>query len=136
MSDNPFGIIDPLSDTGEQRALDQTPTPHAITESLNEPATVGWVQRYVGTHQRWCPALRVLRRWSVLACVLLGMLIALNAVGWLSAKSVFREAVREGVRAELRTQVDEEVRRALKELGIIHAELEEAPELLDNVVSR
>jgi hypothetical protein len=127
MADNPYGIIDPLTDTGEQNALDHTPAPHTITADLNEPATVGWVQRYVGTHQRWCPALRVLRRWSVLACVLLGMLIALNAVGWLSAKSVFREAVREGVRAELRTQVDEEVRRALREMGIIHAQMESLP---------
>lgn len=125
MSDNPLGIIDPLTDTGEQRALDETPAPHVLQEALAETATVGYVQRYVGTHQRWCPALRVLRRWSVLACVLLGILLALNTIGWISAKSLFRDAVRDGVRAELKDEVKNEVRDALNEWGIIHAQLEQ-----------
>lgn len=128
MSDNPFGIIDPLSDTGEQCALNETPAPHALAAALNEPATVGYVQRYIGTHQRWCPALRVLRRWSVLACILLGGLLVLNSVGWLSAKAVFREAVREGVRAELKDNLREEVLRALRELGVVHAHLKQIEE--------
>jgi hypothetical protein len=125
MSDNPLGIIDPLTDTGEQRALDETPSPHALQEALNEGATVGYVQRYVHTHQRWCPALRVLRRWSVLACVLLGALLTLNTIGWFTAKSVFKEVVAAGVRAELKEAVRVEVREALKELGVIHAQLKE-----------
>jgi hypothetical protein len=60
----------------------------------------------------------------VLACILLGGLIVLNAIGWLSAKAVFREAVREGVRAELKDTLRDEVQKALRELDIIHAELE------------
>jgi len=126
--DNPFGVIDPMTDTGEQRALDETPAPHTLKAALNETATVGYVQRYVGTHQRWCPALRVLRRWSVLACILLGGLLVLNSVGWLSAKAVFREAVREGVRLELKDNLREEVQRALRELGVTHARLKQIEE--------
>ena len=126
MDENPFGVVDPISDSKEQEALDKTPAPHTLDAALREPASVGWVQAYVGTHQRWCPALRVLRRWSVLACVLLGALLALNATGWLSAKSTFREAVREGVRAELKDTLDEEIRKELEKLGVIHAELERA----------
>jgi hypothetical protein len=109
MADNPFGIIDPLSDIGERDALDKTPAPHTLRDALNETATVGYVQRYVGTHQRWCPALRVLRRWSMFACVLLGMVLVLNVWGLVSAKAVFQTAVQEGVRQEL------------KALGIMHA---------------
>ena len=114
-----------MSDSEGQKALDETPAPHLLTAAQNENATVGYVQRYIGTHQRWCPALRVLRRWSVLACMLLGGLIILNSIGWLSAKAVFREAVREGVRSELKESVRDEVLKALKELGIIHAQLQD-----------
>lgn len=108
--ENPFGIIDPISDTGEQNALEETPPPHKLSNALNETATVGYVQRYVGTHQRWCPALRVLRRWSQIACVLLGVVLVLNVWGLVSAKAVFQAAVQEGVRQELRS------------LGLLHAQ--------------
>ena len=117
-------IIAPISPDEGQDALAATPSPHALREAMDEAATVGYVQRYVGTHQRWCPALKVLRRWSVIACVLLGVLISFNLLGAFMAKSLLREAVREGLRAELREQVDTEVRKALTEMGIVHAELE------------
>ena len=69
--------------------------------------------------------MKVLRRWSVLACVLLGILLTLNTIGWFTAKSVFKEVVAAGVRAELKEAVRVEVREALKELGVIHAQLKE-----------
>ena len=127
MDPNTFGggIVEPLSNEQEQAALDRTPAPQTISETMAAAATVGYVQKYVGTHQRWCPALRVLRRWSIFACVLLGALITLNAVGWISAKSVFVEAVREGVHAELKATIRVEVQEVLKDMGFIHAQLEE-----------
>ena len=117
-------IIAPISPDEGQDALAATPSPHALREAMDEAATVGYVPCYVGKHQRWCPALKVLRRWSVIACMLLGVLISLNLLGAFTAKAVLRDAVREGLRAELREQVDNEVRRALTEMGIVHAELE------------
>jgi hypothetical protein len=88
-----FGVLDPTADADGQRALDETPSPHEIASSLNEPATVGYVQRYVLTHQRWCPALRVLRRWSMAVAVGVGFVLALQAVGIFSAKAVIAQIV-------------------------------------------
>ena len=109
MSDNPFGYVDPLSDTEGQRALDETPPPHVLTSEDAEKATVGWVKKYVAKHQQWCPALRVLRKWSMVACVLIGATLALQVVGLLSA------------RALLTTIVDEAVAKSLTRFGVPHA---------------
>ncbi len=125
MSDNPFGIVDKLSaiEQAEFDALDKTPPPEELLKELRKPATVGWVRKYVGVHSRWCPAQRMLRRLGISALVLTGAVLALNIFGALSAKAMFKEAVREGVRAEMKEEIKREVKEALKELGLVHAML-------------
>ena len=108
MEVNPLGMVEQLSDLekAEFDALDKTPPPAVLAKQWREPATVGWVKRYVDTHSRWCPALRMLRRLGVIALLLIGAVLTLNIVGAVSAKSVFRAAVKE----------------VLIEQGLIHAQ--------------
>jgi hypothetical protein len=97
MSDNPFGIIEELSEAEKAQydALDRTPPPAMLAKEWRQHATVGWTKRYVDTHARWCPSLRVLRRLGVSALILMGVVLTLNVVGVIAAKSLFRSAVRQ-----------------------------------------
>jgi hypothetical protein len=123
--DNPFGVIEKLNEVeqAEFDALDNTPPPEALLKELRKHASVGWVRKYVATHSRWCPAQRMLRRLGVAALVLTGAVLALNIFGALSAKAMFKEAVRDGVRAEMKEAIKQEVKDALKELGLINTQL-------------
>ena len=109
-----FGIIDQMSDAeqAEYDALDKTPTPEALSKQFRTPATVGWVKRYVATHMQWCPAIRLLRRLGVVACLLLAGVIVLNVLN-LRQGAMNREA--------LRTLIHD----AMIAQGLIHAQ--EAP---------
>lgn len=97
MSDNPFGIIEQLSEAEKAQydALDRTPPPALLAKEWRQPATVGWTKRYVDTHARWCPSLRVLRRLGISALVLMGIVLTLNVAGLFAAKAIFRAAVKE-----------------------------------------
>ena len=125
MSDT-FGIIDRLSEVerAEFDALDKTSPPEELLKELRKPASVGWVRTYVGTHSRWCPAQRKLRMYGIAILLLVGAGLGLNVVGVLNYKTALRTAVRDGVREELKDLVKKEVHDALKELGIIHAQLD------------
>jgi len=60
----------------------------------------------VDTHSRWCPALFLLRKLAIAALLVSAMVLVLNVVGAVAAKTVFRAAVRE----------------VLVEQGLIHAQ--------------
>jgi len=119
MSDeNPFGIISPIpeDDSAGRRARDETPPPRQLAKEFMMTASVGWVKEYVSRHQQWCPALRVLRRWAIVACVLLGVVVTLNSLGILFAKTTLKETTRAAV-------LD-----VLREHGLLHSQ--NAPESL------
>ena len=108
MIDNPLGIIEQMdaAERAEYDALDKTPPPEELLKQWRQNASVGWVKRYVDTHSRWCPALFILRKLAIAALLVSAMVLALNIVGAVAAKAVFRAAVRE----------------VLVEQGLIHAQ--------------
>jgi hypothetical protein len=106
---NPFGVVDQLDEAERSLydALDKTPPPKVLLKREAQVATVGWVERYVGTHARYCPALRQLRFLTAGALVLLGAVLAVNIMWVYSADSIVQAAVR----------------KALVEQGVIRATL-------------
>lgn len=98
-----FGIPNPLKETGENEAVeDGTPLPEDLEKDAKTPATVAYVKRMMKQHRQTCPAIRRLRRWAMFASFALGGLLVLNGLGLVFGKSWIREAVRDGVRAELK----------------------------------
>jgi hypothetical protein len=96
---NPSGIVEELSsvERAAYDALDKTPAPAELAHQWREHATVGWTKRYIDTHSRWCPALRVMRRLGVLTVFLMGAILTLNILGAVAGKAMVREAVHEAL---------------------------------------
>lgn len=100
--DTIFGIPNPLKDSDEQGAVeDRAPLPCALEDEATTPATVAYVKYMMHMHRQRCPAIRKLRRWAMVASMLLGVLLTLNTLGIVFGKSWIDQAVSKSVRAEL-----------------------------------
>jgi hypothetical protein len=98
-----FGIPNPLKDSGNQAAVeDETPLPDDLENDATTTATVAYVKDMMRKHRQTCPAIRKLRKWAMVASMLLGVILALNVCASIFGRAWIRQAVREGVREELR----------------------------------
>lgn len=103
-----FEFIESLSED-EKEALKGIKSPKALAAEQATAATVGWVKEYVEQHRFHCPAIRTIRKWTMIACCLTGAALVLNIWGIAGAKTMLGEIV------------DAAVDKALKKAGVIHA---------------
>lgn len=89
---NPSSPIEQLKD-------DETLAPETVAKMAQEPVSQLWaVERC-----RTCPTTRTVHRWNIVACILLGAVLAMNTLGWAYAKSMIRQAVIDGLSVDLKS---------------------------------
>lgn len=82
-------------------AVDAEIGPQQLVRDAGEPATVASVREAIRHHLATCPAPRKLHRWTKLACVMIGVGLALQVVLAVAGRSILRETVRTAVREEM-----------------------------------
>lgn len=80
---------------------DATPDPSRIEAQARQPASVAAVNLAFAHHRETCPAMRWIRRATILLAVVLGALAATQAIALVAGRAIIRDTVREAVRAEL-----------------------------------
>lgn len=73
-------------------------SPSELSHEADQPATVGWVKRWVRRHYRLCPAVILVRRFVRVGYVVMGFLAATQIFFVLYGRTIVREAMREAMR--------------------------------------
>ena len=94
------GVFDPLTDTGDQDAVD-TPTPDDMEAMAHHPATRMDVWISGRRHAATCNARKFTRQLRTALYIMFGAFITLQGVILIAGRAVLRDVVREAVRAEL-----------------------------------
>lgn len=95
----PVGI--PLTDSDPNLPAQPELSPEEIAREANNPASELSVKLAVQGHATGCPTARKVRRWTMLAAVLWGIVLATQAFIVVAGKAVLHETVRQAVREEL-----------------------------------
>jgi hypothetical protein len=72
-----------------------------MAADAEEPASVLLVRTWLDHHVRTCRVLRMLRRWAMVACVLLGAVLMFQALIVLLGRAALHDIVRVAVREEM-----------------------------------
>jgi len=93
-----------------EELLDSDPRLQAVPEPLSHeqnakdaktPATMLDLKTGLHVHVDTCPTARIVKRWTKVACVLIGIVLALQVVTAAMGRAYLRETVREVVRDEM-----------------------------------
>jgi hypothetical protein len=77
-----------------------TSTSQELEREAEEPASVLSVKMAVSYHVRTCPALRKLRQWAMVACMLIGVVLAFQFLIAAFGRTVLKDVVREAIKEE------------------------------------
>ena len=88
----------------DERRVPRKLTAEQLARKAETPASELYVDTELDEHVGSCIAIRQLRRWAMLACILLGIVLALNAVITVAGPALITAKVQEVVRAELAAQ--------------------------------
>jgi hypothetical protein len=91
----PNPLEEPEADGGQEQ------TAQEMAKDAEEPASVLLVRTWLDHHVRTCKVLRMLRRWAMVACVLLGMVLTFQGLLVLFGRAALKDVVRTTVREEM-----------------------------------
>ena len=106
----PIGTaINELLDSNPRlEAVGDRPSHEQLAKDAATPATVLDLKEGIGFHARTCSTARVVKRWTKVACVGIGIVLAVQVY----REAIIRQVVRDAIRDEMKHAPAGEVTRA------------------------